>query len=173
MHLERGRRTPALGPVVPELTEEFPAGAVNFGVEYRNISGYKVPDFWEVPEGRRLNDNGVTLHVFDALDGAEHIRMDCFWADPHYHYSCPDSDEYLLGLYDTPANGEDMLGWAIDCFRSRLGPMLASTRGKHLAEKLNTALVAGALDQVEAAARRMEENPPDIAPSPPIAGVTV
>jgi hypothetical protein len=68
---------------------------------------------------------------------------------------------------------EDDEGTEADCFRSRLGPMLASSRGKHLAEKLDTALVAGALDQVEAAARRMEENPPDIAPSPPIAGVTV
>ncbi len=173
MHLDRGRRAPALGAPNPDFMEEFPAGAVKFGVEYRDISGYKIPDFWEAEKGAQFADAGVTLHVFDADSGVEHIRIDCFSDDPHYHYSCQDTEEYLVVRYDAPANGDDMLGWALNCFRGRLGPMLASSRGgKELADKVDDTLVADALDRVEDAARRIQKSPPPIPRSPEVPGLS-
>jgi hypothetical protein len=148
-------------PPVEEHTRRFDAGAVSFGVEYRALDpeGLEAtyrdrPEYLEElrarsPEGGFF-DEGVTIHVFDASDGHEYLRFDVFDDEPHYHYIHRTVDEVVVNnVVDfDPVAGGDMLVWAVDRLRTRLGDMLEQAGGGELAKRFDHAAVDRVLDDV-------------------------
>ena len=156
-------------PPVPEHTRYFPAGVVTIGVEYRDVD----PDglvatyrdrpeqlaelLAESPDGG-FSDEGVSLHVCDAADGYEYLRFDVFDAEPHYHY-VHRADHVVNHVVDfDPVAHGDMLPWALDCIRHRLGPMLAEAGAGHLVAGLDAAALDRALAEVGPLAARAQRD---------------
>jgi hypothetical protein len=150
-------------PPVEENMRYFDAGALRFGVEYREldpeslIETYKDrPDqlaemLEKSPEGG-FADEGVTVHVFDATDGHEYLRFDMFDDEPHYHYIHKTTDGSIVNNvidFDVPAHG-DMLPWVFGSLRTRLPNMLEEAGAHDLAQKLDTTAHEHALTDVEA-----------------------
>ena len=150
-------------PPVEENVRYFDAGALRFGVEYREldpeslIETYKDrPDqlaemLEKSPEGG-FADEGVTVHVFDATDGHEYLRFDMFDDEPHYHYIHKTTDGSIVNNvidFDVPAHG-DMLPWVFGSLRTRLPNMLEEAGAYDLAQKLDTTAHEHALTDVEA-----------------------
>jgi hypothetical protein len=161
--LEKGVEGTPIPPVF-ERTVHIPAGAITFGVEYRWLTFDVARENFElnVAEGRQVLDDinelvvdpaeGVSVHVF-ASEGGEYLRFDCFDVEPHYHYIDPEAPWVNRFTFDPVAHG-DMLDWTLDCLRNRLVPMLERTEpGARLAQQLDLATVAAALDEVERVAR--------------------
>ncbi|MFQ5873905.1 MAG: hypothetical protein ACE5JL_08905 [Dehalococcoidia bacterium] len=113
--------------------ERVEAGAVEFGIDYREFGG----------------DEGVAIHVFGEVDGkrTELLRFDCFAQAPHYHYGPEGRDERLM--LDYTAEG-DPIPWTIGRLRSRLIPMLVRAGYPDTARRVDTRLVGERLTQVEA-----------------------
>ena len=73
------------------------AGAVTFGVEYRDVDPASLAATYEgnaaqlaeleerSPDGG-FSDEGVSIHVCGTDDGHEYVRFDVFDDEPHYHY---------------------------------------------------------------------------------------
>ena len=152
-------------PPVAENTHVLPAGALTFGVEYRDLDPESLRATYagnaeqlaellaKSPEGG-FTDEGVTIHVFDAHDGHEYLRFDVFDDEPHYHYVHRHDDgtiENQVIDFDPTANG-DMLAWAIDCLRTRLPEMLTAAGGGRLVNHLDMQEIAPVLDDVAAMA---------------------
>jgi hypothetical protein len=145
-------------PPVEENTRWFEAGVVTIGVEYREVdpenlvATYKdsAEDMAELreraPEGG-FTDEGVSLHVRSAEDGHEFVRFDVFDGEPHYHYVRPTGDHNNVVSFDPVADGE-MLPWALDRLRNRLGDMLTEAGGGDLAPRLDGALLGKVVDEV-------------------------
>jgi hypothetical protein len=150
-------------PPVEAHTRRFDAGAVSFGVEYRDLDpeGLEAtyrdrPEYLEElrarsPEGG-FSDEGVTIHVFDASDGHEYLRFDVFDDEPHYHYIHRIVDDVVVNnVVDfDPVAGGDMLAWAVDRLRTRLGAMLEQAGGGELATIVDGTVVDRVLDDVHA-----------------------
>jgi hypothetical protein len=150
-------------PPVEANTRHFDAGAISFGVEYRDLDPESLeatyrdnPEYLaelreKSPDGG-FTDEGVTIHVFDASDGHEYLRFDVFADEPHYHYIHRTVDDVVVNnVVDfDPVAGGDMLGWAIDRLRTRLAPMLEQAGDADLAAKVDAALVDRVLDDVTA-----------------------
>jgi hypothetical protein len=158
-------------PPVAEHTTWFEAGALSFGVEYRELDPgnlletYKdtahLADYLDVePEGG-FTDEGVSLHVKSLDDDFEYVRFDVFEGEPHYHYvHRPDAEHEIANNvidFDVVAHG-DMLAWAIGCLRHRLPDMLTEAGGAHLVPNIDLGLTAEAIDQVEALAIKAQAN---------------
>ena len=150
-------------PPVEENTRTFPAGAVTFGVEYRDLDPASLEETYKdnpeylaelrekSPEGG-FSDEGVTIHVFDASDGHEYLRFDVFDDEPHYHYVHRTVDDTVVNNvidFDTVAHG-DMLAWTLQLLHTRLPAMLEQAGGADLAERLDTGLIDRVLVDVEA-----------------------
>jgi hypothetical protein len=148
-------------PPVEAHTRRFDAGAVSFGVEYRDLDPESLeatyrdhPEYLDElraksPEGGFF-DEGVTIHVFDASDGHEYLRFDVFADEPHYHYIHRTVDDVVVNNvidFDPVADG-DMLAWAAARLRTRLRPMLDHAGGGDLAARLDGALADRVLDDV-------------------------
>jgi hypothetical protein len=159
-------------PPVPENTRNVAAGAITFGVEFRNVDPASLnatyaanADQLAELEARSpvggFSDEGVSIHVCDADDGHEYLRFDIFDAQPHYHYVHKTSPgaEIVNNVvaFDEVALG-DMLPWAIERIRTRLPAMLAAAGGERLVARLDPALVGRALDEVDAIARRARDS---------------
>jgi hypothetical protein len=158
-----------LDPIPPilENTEMFKAGAISFGVEFRELNNDIVTANYGVgraelmergvmkssPEFAGTDDSGVSIHVYGG-DGREYLRFDCFAEDPHYHYILPDETFQRVVPFDAIANG-DPLTWTMGCLRNRLEPMLREAGDGKSAERLDAAAVRSALDQVERAAKKI------------------
>jgi hypothetical protein len=153
-------------PPVEEHQQLFDAGALRFGVEYRDLDPESLVETYKddpahlaellerSPEGG-FSDSGVTVHVFDASDGREYLRFDVFDDEPHYHYIHRTDDGSVVNQvidFDVTAHG-DMLDWAFATLRSRLSDMLTASGGADLASRVDQAAVAVNLDDVERAAR--------------------
>lgn len=144
-------------PPVPEDTRYVDAGAVTFGVEYREVNeavvlaNLRAHGMDRPPPGARQTideDGGVSLHVCDARTRTEYLRFDMFDDSPHYHYLC--HNEYQLNiLYDRAACGP-MTDWALECVRHRLRPMLTLCGADALAAQIDDAAIEAALPQVVA-----------------------
>jgi hypothetical protein len=161
-----GFETP-IRPIAPieENMTRIDAGALSFGVEHRllndaivaehmaNHSAEQVAANRPNVGGGAIDDSGVSIHVFGA-DGHEYLRFDCFDDGPHYHYIAPGAETQLIVAMDRAANG-DPLDWTLSCLRGRLAQMLQEAGGAQFAERGDPALVAGALDKVEATAKRV------------------
>jgi hypothetical protein len=152
-------------PPVEEKTRRFPAGAVSFGVEYRDLDPESLEETYKdnpqylaelrerSPDGG-FTDEGVTIHVFDASDGHEYLRFDVFDDEPHYHYIHRTVDDTVVNNvidFDVSAHG-DMFGWTFERLRTRLPEMLEQAGGDALARRLDAARVAQVLTDVEACA---------------------
>jgi len=148
-------------------TRWFEAGAVTFGLEYRDVNpeallalyGDNPDDLAELeahqPEGG-YEACGVSIHVRSSEDGHEYLRFDAFDDDPHYHYVQPTGDHNHWIPFDAVAGG-DMLAWAIGCLRERLGPMLEEAGGKKVAAQLDPATQGPKIDELERLAYEVRE----------------
>ena len=74
---------------------KFPAGAVEFGVIFRQINEAALLKYEGRPGVAELlqkireenySDQGVSIYVFEAGTSRDYLRFDCFEREPHYHY---------------------------------------------------------------------------------------
>lgn len=144
-------------PPVEANTTYVDAGAIRFGVEHRllteeeltaNYQGAEMEVIQAATQGQVVEDNGVSIHVFDAKDGHEYLRFDMFYKGPHYHYIELSGKKQTIVDYDRVAHGE-MLPWTLDQLGSRLCEMLEFAGGKALVVRLDPELVALCLPEVE------------------------
>jgi hypothetical protein len=158
-------------PPAPENTRYLPAGALTFGIEYRDVDPESLTATYEKdpaqlaelqeksPEGG-FTDEGVSIHVCGSDDGHEYVRFDVFDDEPHYHYihRTPNGADVVNNVidFDTAAHGE-MLPWAIECLRTRLPAMLTEAEGDHLIPLLDSALVGRVVDEVQRIAEQAQQ----------------
>lgn len=155
-------------PPVEENTRRFPAGAITFGVEYRDLDPESLVETYrdnprylaelleKSPQGG-FTDEGVTIHVFDAADGHEYLRFDVFDDEPHYHYIHRTVDDSVVNNvvdFDPVAQGE-MFTWTFERLHGHLPAMLTQAGGAVLAATLDSQLVGRVLADVEACAAEM------------------
>ncbi|HLM18124.1 MAG TPA: hypothetical protein VK549_09910 [Acidimicrobiia bacterium] len=149
-------------PPVEEQTHRVPAGAVTLGVEYRALDPESLratyasnPAFLAELEARSpeggFTDEGVSIHVWGSDDGHEYLRFDVFVDEPHYHYvhntgATGDVVNNVID-FDAVASG-DMLRWVLGCLRTRLPEMLRAAGGESVADGVDPAVVAAAVDDV-------------------------
>ena len=153
-------------PPVAENTRTLAAGAVVFGVEYRDVDPASLRATYagnadqlaeleaRSPEGG-FSDEGVSIHVFGAVDGWEYLRFDVFDDEPHYHYVHRTTDGSVVNQvvdFDVTAHG-DFLDWTIERLRTRLAEMLCAAGGDAVARDLDAGVTAAAVDEVERLAR--------------------
>jgi hypothetical protein len=154
-------------PPVAEDNHLLSAGAITFGVEYRDVDPESLRATYagnaeqlaeleeKSPEGG-FYDRGVSIHVCGTDDGHEYVRFDVFDGEPHYHYihrTAPGDDIVNNVIdFDSTAMG-DMLPWALERIRTRLPEMLTQAGGGHLVSQLDEPLLAAVIDDVEAMAR--------------------
>jgi hypothetical protein len=155
----------------PENTRYLQAGAITFGIEYRDVDPESLEATYaddaaqlaeleeKSPEGG-FSDEGVSIHVCGTDDGHEYIRFDVFDDEPHYHYihRTPNGAEVVNNVidFDTTAHG-DMLPWAIERLRTRLPAMLTGAEGGHLVPKLDADLVERVVDEVQRIAEQAQQ----------------
>jgi hypothetical protein len=158
-------------PPAPQNTRYLPAGALTFGIEYRDVDPESLTATYEKdpaqlaeleeksPEGG-FTDEGVSIHVCGSDDGHEYVRFDVFDDEPHYHYihRTPNGADVVNNVidFDTAAHGE-MLPWAIECLRTRLPAMLTEAEGDHLIPLLDSALVGRVVDEVQRIAEQAQQ----------------
>jgi hypothetical protein len=158
-------------PPAAEDTRYLPAGAITFGIEYRDVDPESLAKTYaddpaqlaeleeKSPEGG-FSDEGVSIHVCGTEDGHEYVRFDVFDDEPHYHYihRTPPGAEVVNNVidFDTAAHGE-MLPWAIECLRTRLPAMLTEAEGGHLVPQLDTDLVGRVIDEVQRIAEQAQQ----------------
>jgi hypothetical protein len=149
-------------PPDAKRTHEFAAGAVTFGVEYRDVdpdalratyagNAAHLAELEEKSPAGGFFDAGVSIHVSGSDDGYEYLRFDCFDDEPHYHYVHRTEDGSVQNQvidFDTVAGG-DMIVWTINCLHDRLSAMLTSAGGAAVAARLDPSVVGPALDDVE------------------------
>ena len=152
-------------PPVAKNNHLIPAGALTFGVEYRDVDPESLRATYagndahlaeleeRSPEGGFF-DTGVSIHVSGTADGHEYLRFDVFDDEPHYHYIHRTVDDTVVNNvidFDVVAHG-DMFGWTFEVLRTRLPAMLEQAGGDALAERLDPDLVDQVLTEVEACA---------------------
>jgi hypothetical protein len=156
-------------PPVEENTTYLKAGAITFGVEYRDVNPDNLVETYKdneaylkellekSPEGG-FSDEGVSIHVCGTEDGHEYLRFDVFDDDPHYHYIHA-GDEVVNNVidFDERAHGE-MLPWVISRLRTRLPEMLPHAKGDHLVPQLDPAVLDPVIDEVERIATQAQAN---------------
>jgi len=146
-------------PPVPTHTRYLGAGVLSIGVEYRHVDASVIAATYgditvreagdDTPQPPILQDEGLTLHVCDAADGAEYLRFDLFDDNPHYHYIHP-GQYHVVVPFDRAACG-DMRDWAVACLRTRLRPMLEAAGAGELAARVGTADADAAVTVARAA----------------------
>lgn len=150
-------------PAYLEHTVVVSAGAVSFGVEYRRLDEATIlavygPDarakFGGVrPAGMAevVEEDGVSLHVFDAATGEEWLRFDCFDDAPHYHLLSSAQSRNVVVEHD-PAAGP-LLDWALDQLSGSLPGMLEEAGAGDLAGRLDDAALSAAVTTTRQLAR--------------------
>jgi len=148
-------------PPVAANNHELVAGAITFGVEYRELDPESLRATYagneeqlaeleaRSPEGGFF-DTGVSIHVCGSDDGYEYLRFDVFDDEPHYHYVHRHDDgeiENQVIEFDATANG-DMLAWVNRCLRDRLAEMLEAAGGGRLVGRLDMNVIEPVLDDV-------------------------
>ncbi len=149
-------------PPVEENTRWLDAGALRFGVEYRELDPESLVASYagnaehlaelvdRSPEGG-FTDEGVSIHVCAASTGREHLRFDVFDGEPHYHYILYGDDGSVsvnnVIDFDTTAHGE-MLPWVVTALHQRMPAMLAHAGVDVPAEALDVAVVGPVIDRV-------------------------
>lgn len=116
------------------------AGPVRFGIEFRELA----------------NDRGVAIHVLGDVgdEELELLTFDCFERAPHYHYG-PRAKNQRLYLDNTAT--PDPLDWALNLFKGgKLAPMLERAGYADHAARLNPAVLAEKVAEVETIANEMQ-----------------
>ncbi len=152
-------------PPVAANNHELVAGAITFGVEYRELDPESLRATYagneeqlaeleaRSPDGGFF-DTGVSIHVCGSDDGYEYLRFDVFDDEPHYHYVHRHDDgkiENQVIEFDATATG-DMLAWVNRCLRDRLAEMLEAAGGGRVVGRLDPKVIASVLDDVVAMA---------------------
>jgi hypothetical protein len=159
-------------PPAEKDTRYLPAGAITFGVEYRDVDPESLATTYagntahlaeleeRSPEGG-FSDEGVSIHVCGTDDGHEYVRFDVFDDEPHYHYiHHPDDDGNIVNNvidFDRTSLGE-MLPWAIERLRTRLPEMLTEAGGDHLVPQLDAGLLERGIGEVQAMAEQAQRD---------------
>jgi hypothetical protein len=151
-------------PVFDEHTVRIAAGAVVFGVEYRHLDEDTVLRFYG-PDSREkfgnvrpagmgevVEEDGLSLHVFDRGSGAEVLRFDCFDDAPHYHLLDAASSRNVVIEHDAATDGP-LLEWAVRRLRTGLPELLDAAGARSLARAVDPSAVAESLDSVAQVAR--------------------
>jgi len=154
-------------PPVPDNTQYFVAGNITIGVEYRELDPEGLIETYKddpaqlaemierSPEGG-FTDEGVSFHVVGTEDGHEYVRFDVFDGEPHYHYNHR-GPEIVNNVIDFDENAHgDMLPWALDRMRTRLGAMLTEAGGGQLVAGLDQGEIDRVVDEVGAIAERAQ-----------------
>jgi hypothetical protein len=118
------------------FTHLFAAGPIQIGVEYRLLNEEIIAEEYgedsrakfgnKAPPGlpTTIDEDGVSVHVFDAAARREFLRFDCFDDFPHYHYIDPDTERQTVHSFDEVADGP-MDEWVIRClYPKTLEPVL-------------------------------------------------
>lgn len=134
-----------LGLPIPPVAENcvaVEAGPVRLVVESRLLTDEIIRGVFPDAElsddpAERYDDYGASLHVFDAGDGTERLRFDCFADEPHYHYlRDPNATGVnLVCRLDEIAQG-DPIEWVLSRLQHRLPEMLAFAEAPELAEQV-------------------------------------
>ncbi len=147
-------------PAFPEFTRTFDAGPVTFGVEYRLLDENAIREAYGddareqfgnvTPPGlpTRIEEDGVSVHVFGSEDRREYLRFDCFGDFPHYHYIVAREGHQSVMEFDPIADGP-IVPWMLKCLRARLPMMLERAGAADLAEKVEPRALDRVLEAVE------------------------
>ncbi len=170
-------------PAFDEYTARIAAGAVTFGVEYRHLDEAVILAYYG-PDARAKFDNkapagldgpveedGLSLHVFGARDGAEILRFDCFDDAAHYHLLDPTGPTNTVIEHDTEKEGP-LLDWALRVLRTGLPELLERAGARDLARAVEPAVVAAALERVAVECARMQAAGAPVRLAPPPAAAT-
>lgn len=154
-------------PAFPQHTVRIPAGSVTFGVEYRHLDEDLILDFYG-PESRAafgnvrpagmaavVEEDGLSIHVFDTGTGHEALRFDCFDDAPHFHLLHPPTPRNRVYNHDAEELGP-LVDWALAQMRADLRAMVAESGAGEAAAALDDTQVAAALDLVEQVARYVQ-----------------
>ncbi len=155
-------------PALMAHTELFSAGPIQFGVEYRLLNEEIIEaEFGQdarakfgknVPADLQSNveEDGVSIHVFDRSGTQEFLRFDCFSDYPHYHYIENDVGHQVVHQYDVAAHGP-MLEWVVECLTRRLPEMLSQAGEASLSKEIDPRLVEKVLPEVVQSIERARE----------------
>lgn len=149
-------------------TELYAAGPIQIGVEYRLLNEEIIAE--EFGENAReqfgnepvtdvadqVEEDGVSIHVFDGGGKREFLRFDCFADFPHYHYIDPDAGHQTVHDYDPVAQGP-MHEWALERLAHRLPEMLVQAGAKEIAGSVDVGALERVLPDVTAAVERARE----------------
>ena len=151
-------------PAFAEHTVRIPAGVITFGVEYRHLDEATILAFYgpdsrakfgnQMPAGMNavVEEDGLSLHVFDTATGDELLRFDCFTEAAHWHLlSAPDLRNVVIE-HDVNADGP-LVEWALASMRADLPSLLREAGADDVADALDESAVANALDTVTQTAR--------------------
>ena len=151
-------------PAFAEHTVRLVAGPITFGVEYRHLDEAVILAFYGEdarakfdnvrPAGMAevVEEDGLSLHVFDSTTGAEVLRFDCFDDAPHYHLLDAQSSRNVVIEHDAVRDGP-LLEWALLQMRSDLPDLLVRAGAETLARQVDAAAIETGLDSVAQVAR--------------------
>ncbi len=103
-----------------------------------------------------VNEDGVSIHVFDRTASQEFLRFDCFEDYPHYHYIENEVGHQTVHDYDAAAHGP-MHEWVIECLTQRLPEMLSNAGEAKLAQEIDANAIEKILPEVVLAIERARE----------------
>ena len=146
---------------IAENTRYVEAGALRFGVEFRELNARVIREtYGHNPEAMKffetmmdIDEIGITLHVYSRDDMAERLRFDAFGDHPHYHYVFPDGSHQKMD-YDAAACG-DMLPWALGRMEERLPEMLSRAGAADVAGRVDLAELRAAVPEIVDTAQRL------------------
>ena len=153
---------------LPQHTVRIAAGAVDLGVEFRDLDDASVrAEFGPDAEARFnggqrpagmgavLEEHGVSLHVWRTDTGDEVFRADCFAEAPHVHFLTPGDPPRNVVVEHDPAEGP-LLEWTISHLADDLGGLLRRSGADDVADALDAGRVAEAVRTVAQVARYVE-----------------
>jgi hypothetical protein len=152
-------------PARMDHTQIYSAGPIQFGVEYRLLNEALIAEeFGDDARAKfgndtpahladQIDEDGVSIHVFDQSGSREVLRFDCFDDYPHYHYIDTDVGHQTVHDYDAVAHGP-MHEWVIDCLTHRLPEMLVEAGAGELAQGIDSRTLEAVLPDVALAIER-------------------
>jgi hypothetical protein len=155
-------------PARMAYTRLHSAGPVQLGVEYRLLNEEIIAEeygddarerFGNAPPPElpaQIDEDGVSVHVFDRETSREFLRFDCFEDYPHYHYIDPETGRQTVHAFDVAAHGP-MHEWVIQCLSHRLPEMLAEAGASELARQIDPRALERALPEVALAIERARQ----------------
>jgi len=170
-----GDRHPFLPiPIIPEHTDYIEAGEITIAVGHRVLneeiaSKYlaevraampeladKIPGGQDGPPSKAtyreqsMTEVGGACIFIMARSGdelVEHFRIDCFDAEPHYHYVYQEEKAQRRVLLDPVVTG-DAQQWALDLIQTRLPEILEHVGAPDVAKKVDAEKIKAALPKV-------------------------